>query len=97
MRHTKQSMRVITITHQPRNHSTLTLLVIALLTAVIIAALFSGRVHGADGMQPVQYIPAVSVGGKPEPTVIPSFAITAVPPTATPQPEIGEPPIVGVN
>jgi hypothetical protein len=91
----KQRMRVITVTRQSRNYSTLLLVAIAALAAVIIASLFLPRAaHGEDGLRPVAYIPILSVGEKPEPAVVPASSMTAAPPTATPQPELGEPPFV---
>lgn len=92
----KQRMRVVTITRQPRNYSALVLVTIAALVAVIIVSLFLPRsAHGETALQPVAYLPLMQSNLQKYPvTVEPISAMTQTPPTATPQPELGEPPFV---
>ena len=74
----------------------LILVAIAALVAVIIVALFLPRsAHGEDGMKPVAYLPLMQANLQKYPvTVLPVGTPWVAPtPTATPQPELGQPPI----
>ena len=69
----------------------------SLIVLAVLALLWFSMSHTASaetGMVPRAYIPAVSQSQKRAEPTVPMSAMTATPPTATPQPEIGTPPVV---